>query len=96
MLTPENEIQAARILRQLCDELSITIVCLQPFWYDEGIRNPFEHLSRIAQLKHLMQLAQILRTDIILIPSTFLSPDLLFLELEARVAGLREAPDMGA
>ena len=37
-LIPENEIQAAYFLRQLCDERSITIVCLQPFWYDEGIR----------------------------------------------------------
>ena len=95
-LTPENEIQAAHILRQLCDERSITVVCLQPFWYDEGIRNPFEHRSRIAQLKHRMQLAQILRTDIILIPSTFLSADLLFPQLEARVADLREAADLGA
>ena len=95
-LTPENEVQAAHIIRQLCDERSITIVCLQPFWYDEGIRDRFEHLYRIAQLKHRMQLAQILRTDIILIPSTFLSADLLFPELETRVADLREAANLGA
>ena len=95
-LTPENEVQAAHIIRQLCDERSITIVCLQPFWYDEGIRDRFEHLYRIAQLKHRMQLAQILHTDIILIPSTFLSADLLFPELETRVADLREAANLGA
>ncbi|KAI4194316.1 MAG: hypothetical protein Q9203_004960 [Teloschistes exilis] len=95
-LTPENDIEAAHVVRQLCVQHSITIICLQPFWYDEGIRDPTEHFSRIAQLKHRMQLAQILHTDLILIPSTFLSADLLFPDLEARFLDLREAADLGA
>ena len=95
-LTQENEIRAAHIIRRLCDESSITIICLQPFWYDEGVRDPTEHLSRIAQLKHRLQLVRILRTDIILIPSTFLSADLLFHHLSISVADLREAAELGA
>ena len=95
-LIPENEIEAAHAVRQLCDERSISIVCLQPLWYDEGILDPTAHLCRLSQLKHRIRLAKILDSDLILIPSTFLSADLLSPDFDAIVADLQEAADLGA
>lgn len=95
-LIQESEIRAAQIIRQLCDERSITIICLQPFWYDESIKDLTKHQSRIDQLKHRLKIAHILCTELILIPSSFLSPELLFPDLETRVANFREVAELDA
>lgn len=95
-ITPENEIRAAHFIQGLCDEQSITIVCLQPFWRDEGLIDEAERTSRVAELKHRLRIAHILHTNLILIPSSILPTHLLTSDPEVLVADLREIADLGA
>ena len=94
--TPENELNAAYIIRQLCDERSLTVICLQPFWRDEGLKDETEHTSRIIGLKRRLEIAHILGTRLILIPSSFLSPHLLTSNRNILVADLQEVAELGA
>lgn len=95
-ITRENEVRAAYSIRQLCDKYSLKIICLQPFWRDEGLRDETERTSRIAELRFRLQLAQILHTSLVLIPSSILPANLLNSDLEVLVADLQEVAELGA
>lgn len=88
--------QAARKIRSMCDERDISIVCLQPFMHYEGLRDRTAHRRRVEEFRVWVQLAKILRTDIIAIPSTFLSENEASGELDLIVADLREVADIAA
>ncbi|GFF44049.1 3-dehydroshikimate dehydratase [Aspergillus udagawae] len=69
-------IAAAHEVRRLCDSLHLSIICLQPFLFYEGLldRTQTEHLLT-EKLPKWFQIAHILNTDLIQIPSNFLPPD---------------------
>ncbi|KAL4894067.1 xylose isomerase-like protein [Aspergillus ambiguus] len=67
---------AAQHVRRLCNSLGLTIICLQPFSFYEGLLDRAQHEHFVTEkLTKWFELARILDTDIIQIPSNFLSPD---------------------
>ncbi|KAI0179084.1 xylose isomerase-like protein [Hypoxylon sp. FL1284] len=93
--TEENELEAARVIRQLCQERGLTIVCLQPFAHYEGLLDRQAHLERLDQLSFWFELARVLGTDMVQIPSNFLPSSELSDDPLAAVADLRIVADMG-
>jgi len=94
-ITPSNLIIAARTVRNLCDERGLTIIALQPFMHYEGLRDRKEHARRIEEMRLWLKLAKILGTDLIEIPSTFLSEDECTGDFNTIVQDLREIADLG-
>ncbi|KAK4565392.1 hypothetical protein LTR86_004009 [Recurvomyces mirabilis] len=94
--TPQNLLAAAQIIRSLCDERGIAIVCLQPYMHYEGLRDRRKHAERIDELRTWIRMAKALNTSIISIPSTFLSTSRASGDIDLIVADLREAADLGA
>ncbi|MCJ1247510.1 hypothetical protein MMC30_004724 [Trapelia coarctata] len=92
----ESQIKAAAIIRLLCDERRISIVCLQPFRHYEGLRDRQRHAERIEEMKLWIHLAEILGTDLIGIPSTFLPKTEASGDLDLITQNLREVADLGA
>ena len=92
-IPPEALIEAAKIVRRLCDERNLEIIGLQPFMHYEGLKDRQRHLERIEEMKIWIQLAKILGTDLIQIPSTFLSESEL--DHELIVPDLQEIADLG-
>ena len=68
-----GQIKAAKSIRALCDELGLKVRVLQPFWFYEGLLNREEHRARITKLELWMQLAPILGTRLIQIPTNWLN-----------------------
>lgn len=93
--TPENELEAARIIGGLCRERQLTILCLQPFWHFEGLLDRQEHVKRLDQLSFWFRLAKALGTDMVQIPSNFLPASQLSEDATLAVADLQAAADMG-
>ncbi|KAK7397741.1 hypothetical protein QQX98_012898 [Neonectria punicea] len=93
--TPENQLAAARTIRQLCDARSLEIICLQPFMHFAGLVDRDEHRRRLQELQLWFELAHILGTDLILFPSSFLSPDQVSDDMDLIVSDFTEAADMG-
>jgi 4-hydroxyphenylpyruvate dioxygenase len=62
----------------------------------EGLINRDEHASRIRELSLWIELAHELQTDMIAIPSSFLSPDDISDDINLIVSDLREAADLCA
>lgn len=94
--TPANHLNAAHIIRSLCDERGISIVCLQPFMHYEGLRDRRKHAERIKEMKLWIDMAKVLDTRIISIPSTTKSKDEMSGDLDLVVQDLREVADLGA
>ncbi|KAK7427076.1 hypothetical protein QQZ08_006503 [Neonectria magnoliae] len=93
--TPENQLAAAQTIRQLCDARSLEIICLQPFMHFAGLVDRDEHRRRLQELQLWFELAHILGTDLILFPSSFLSPDQVSDDMDLAVSDFAEAADMG-
>lgn len=93
---PENQVAAAQIIRSLCDERGLAILCLQPFMHYEGLRDRKKHAEKIQELKLWIRLAKELRTNVISIPSTCLPPEEVSGDVDLIVQDLREVADLGA
>ncbi|KAH6645508.1 xylose isomerase-like protein [Truncatella angustata] len=93
--TAENELQAADIIRKMCEQRGLSILCLQPFSGYEGLLDRNEHTKRLEQLKFWFQLAKILDTDIVQIPSSFLPSSQITEDRDLIVSDLQEVADMG-
>ncbi|KAI1823302.1 xylose isomerase-like TIM barrel [Xylaria intraflava] len=93
--TRENELEAANIIRRLCHERGIVILCLQPFAHYEGLLDRQQHLERIEKLRFWFQLAAVLHTDMIQIPSSFGPASELSEDMGLAVADLQKVADMG-
>ncbi|KAH9908868.1 xylose isomerase-like TIM barrel [Xylariomycetidae sp. FL2044] len=93
--TQENELEAAHIIRELCQERDLAIVCLQPFAHFEGLLDREKHAKRLEELRFWFQLARVLGTDIVQIPSNFLPASEVSDDFSLAVADLREVADMG-
>ncbi|KAK5169487.1 uncharacterized protein LTR77_005463 [Saxophila tyrrhenica] len=94
--TADNQLQAATMIRAMCDDRNIAIVCLQPFMHYEGLRDRVAHQDRVDEMKSWIKLAQALKTSIISIPSTCLSSDDVSGDIELVVSDMREVADLAA
>lgn len=68
-----GQIEGARSIRKLCDELGLKVRVLQPFWFYEGLLNRAEHDKKIRKLELWTELAPILGTQLIQIPTNWLN-----------------------
>lgn len=69
-------LEAAVEARRICDSLQLSIVCLQPLLFYEGLVDRAEHKRQLSErVPFWFKIAQLLRTDLIQIPSNFLGPD---------------------
>lgn len=93
--TPLNQLQAARVIGDMCRVRGLTVICLQPFMHYDGLVNREEHARRLARLRLWMDMAHILDTDIIQIPANFLPPAEVSAELDLIVSDLVEVAEMG-
>lgn len=94
--TPENQLEAASYIRGLCDDRGISIICLQPFMHYDGLRDRQRHAERVEEMKLWIDLAKILGTDLIGIPSTFLPNEEVSGDVELITQDLQEVADLGA
>lgn len=92
---PSNLLKASRTVREMCDARGLTIIALQPFMHYEGLRDRKEHARRIEEMKLWLKMARILGTDLIEIPSSFISEDECTGDSNTIVQDLREIADLG-
>jgi len=92
----ENQLAAAGIVKSMCDARNIEIVCLQPFMNFEGLVDRQQHARRVEELRVWIQLAHVLGTDVIQIPSNFSPADQVSDDLDLHVADLAKVADIGA
>jgi len=93
--SPSDLLSAAASVHDLCLSLGLDIICLQPFMHYEGLKDRRRHDERIEEMKLWMDLAHILGTDIVQVPSSFLSRDQISPDTDLIVSDLRELADMG-
>ena len=93
--TLEHQIEAAKTIRTLCDRHNLTVICLQPFLFYEGLKDRNEHTQRIEKLKHWFNLVKILGTDLIQIPANFLPAEAITSDPEIIAQDMIELADMG-
>jgi 4-hydroxyphenylpyruvate dioxygenase len=91
----EDLLAGAASVRELCSSLGIEIICLQPFMHYEGLLDRRRHDERIEEIKLWMELAHVLQTDIIQVPSSFLSRNQISPDTDLIVSDLRELADLG-
>jgi 4-hydroxyphenylpyruvate dioxygenase len=89
------QLEAAKIIRDVCDHYGLHVVCLQPFLCYGGLKDRNEHHKCIETLLEWFQLVQVLRTDLIQIPSNFLTPDRLIPDTDVLVDDMRQIADLG-
>lgn len=93
--TPSNLLSAATYVRSLCTSLGLDIICLQPFMHYEGLLDRTQHAQRIQDLHLWIQLAKVLDTDLIQVPSSFLSASEISNDTALIVSDLQELADIG-
>jgi 4-hydroxyphenylpyruvate dioxygenase len=86
---------AAASVHDICSSLGLEIICLQPFMHYEGLLDRTRHDERIEEMKLWMELAHVLGTDIVQVPSSFLSHDQISPDTELIVSDLCEIADLG-
>lgn len=94
-LSPENELAAADMIRQMCQDRNLAVLCLQPFAHYEGLKDRSQHLKMLEKLLFWFQLAKVLRTDMIQVPSSFLPASECSGDRDLIVADLQLIADMG-
>jgi 4-hydroxyphenylpyruvate dioxygenase len=93
--SPSDLHAAAASIHELCLSLGLEIICLQPFMHYEGLLDRRRHDERIEEMKLWMELAHILGTDIVQVPSSFLSRNEISSDTSLIVSDLRELADLG-
>jgi 4-hydroxyphenylpyruvate dioxygenase len=86
---------AAASIHNLSVSLNLEIICLQPFMHYEGLIDRRRHDERIEEVKLWMNLAHVLDTDVIQVPSSFLSRDEVSSDVNVMVADLQQIADLG-
>jgi len=94
-LTPENELEAAKVIKKLCDERNLVVIALQPFLHYEGLLDREEHAKRIEKLKLWFKIVKVLDTEVIQIPSSFLKKDQITGDLDVIVQDMIEVAELG-
>ncbi|OAA43631.1 3-dehydroshikimate dehydratase [Metarhizium rileyi] len=90
-----NELVAATMIRHMCQKRGLTIICLQPFMHYEGLVNRALHRQRIQEMHHWIKLAHNLGTDLILLPSSNMSPEHMTQDMDVIAQDMREIADIG-
>jgi len=86
---------AATKIRDICKAYDISIMCLQPFMHYEGLRDRAEHAAAVTRMKLWIELAHILETDLISIPSSFLPEEEISGDIDFIVQDLKEVAELG-
>lgn len=94
-LSNQTLLDAAREFKRLCDEEDLKIIALQPFLHYEGLLDREEHERRVEKLHFWFEIARILDTNTIQVPSNFLAPAVITNDLETIVSDLRKMADLG-
>lgn len=90
------QMAAAQHVRGLCAELDLTIICLQPFMGYEGLLDPEAQRQRMDKLHRWIDLAHVLGTDIIQVPSSFEPASQMTDDIDVIVSDLQRVADVGA
>ena len=93
-LTDANLVEAASEFKRLCDDQQLDVIALQPFLHYEGLLDRDEHRKRLEKLRLWFSLAEGLGTDLIQIPSNFLSKGVTA-DNVVLVADLQEVASLG-
>jgi 4-hydroxyphenylpyruvate dioxygenase len=89
-----NLIEAARDIRRMCDDASLVVIVLQPFGYYEGLMDPTSHQKMIDKATTWFEMAHILGTDLMQIPTNFLEEGTTG-DVERVTADMIEIADLG-
>ena len=93
-LTPENQLKAAGIIRQICDENHLEVVSLQPFMFYDGLLSVEQHNNQLDKLRFWFKLVKVLRTDMISIPSNTMQAGIIQ-DVSKVVQDMTEVAEMG-
>lgn len=91
----DHELRAAQDITVLCQELRLEIICLQPFMHFGGRIDRKAHQQDLVRLQHWTQLCHILKTDLIVLPSSFLSKENLSTDSSTVVSDMVDAAELG-
>ncbi|PWY73202.1 xylose isomerase-like protein [Aspergillus sclerotioniger CBS 115572] len=92
-----DHISAAHAIHTLCTSLSLTIICLQPFAFYEGLLDRSQTSSLLTdKLPKWFTLARILHTDMIQVPSNFAPASETTGDRNVIVSDLQQLADLGA
>ncbi len=91
----EQLLAASSYISDLCRQLRLDIICLQPFMNYGGLTDRRKHAERIEELRFWIFLAQRLGTDLIQVPSSFLSHPECSGDFEVIAQDMREVADIG-
>lgn len=94
--TDEQILAAARDFKRLASDNGLEVICLQPFMHYEGLLSDVEREKRWAKLHLWFQIARILDTDIIQVPSNFLNAEEITNDRDVVVRDLQKLADAGA
>ncbi len=94
--TPSQLARAAVSVSNTCAQRGLKVICLQPFRHYEGLLDRGATSVRLEELKLWCDLAGLLDSDLILIPSNFLPADRLADGIETVIHDLREAAGVAA
>lgn len=92
--TDANQLEAAKVVKALCDDLGLVPYVLQPFWFYEGLVDRKEHDVQIKKLMLWMDLVKVLGIQLIQIPTNWLSKGTTG-DVDLIVKDLVEMADMG-
>jgi 4-hydroxyphenylpyruvate dioxygenase len=90
----EKRLEAARQVRKACDENNLSVIVLQPFMYYDGLIDRKAHAKMIKKLKLFFQIAHILGTDLMQMPTNFLETGTTG-DIDQIVEDMAEAADLG-
>ncbi|KAL7934503.1 xylose isomerase-like protein [Trichoderma chlorosporum] len=92
---PNNQLAAAAMVRQMCDDRELSILCLQPFMHYEGLVDREKHWQKINDANLWVRLAHVLGTDMILLPSSFLPSSEVSTDMDLIVQDMIEIAEIG-
>ncbi|TQS31742.1 hypothetical protein Golomagni_07967, partial [Golovinomyces magnicellulatus] len=92
----ENQFAAAENIGRRCQQLGLTVLCLQPFMQYEGLLDRQQHQKRIAEMHHWVDMVHHLGTDLILIPSSNAPEEQITQDMDLMVSDLQEIADIGS
>jgi 4-hydroxyphenylpyruvate dioxygenase len=91
----EQLLSAARLVREMCEDKELEIIGLQPFLFYEGLVDRKEHTQMIERLHLWFNIAQILGTDIIQIPTQFRRDEGVTGDMDVIVQDMVEVAELG-
>lgn len=94
-LNDDNLLAAAHKTRAACESHGITVVCLQPFGFAEGLLDPKARREMLQRLRLWIRVSQALGCDLIQVPTNFLPGKDTTGDFGTICADLREIAQIG-